>query len=145
MRDRLTIRLANGGVMYDKGEYKTVCYPWNEHCLSDVDRMAIKLCELEDKIEQGEIVELPVKVGQTIYTLWMGGRKGKGIAEFEVRSINLDTPDDMEIVYRSKKLNATMCRYANASDIGKTLFLSREEAERALEREMARGYEKSSC
>ena len=92
-----------------------------------VDRLADYL------IENGVFVP-PVKVGQTIYVLWSGGRKGIGIAEFEVRSINLDTPEDMEIVYRSKKLNATMCRYANASDIGKTIFLSREEAERALER-----------
>lgn len=92
-----------------------------------VDRLADYL------IENG-VVAPPVKVGQTIYILWSGGRSGIGIAEFEVRSINLDTPDDVEIVYRSKKLNATMCRYANASDIGKTLFLTREEAERALER-----------
>ena len=92
-----------------------------------VDRLADYL------IENGVVVS-PVKVGQTIYVLWSVGRKGIGIAEFEVRSINLDTPEDMEIVYRSKKLNATMCRYANASDIGKTIFLSREEAERALER-----------
>jgi hypothetical protein len=98
----------------------------------------------EELVKNGVVIP-PVKVGQTIYILWSGGRKGKGVAEFEVRSINLDTPDDMEIVYRSKKLNATMCRYAKASDIGKTLFLSREEAEQTLEREMARGYEKSSC
>ena len=92
-----------------------------------VDRLADYL------IENG-VVAPPVKVEQTIYVLWSGGRKGIGIAEFEVRSINLDNLNDMEIVYRSKKLNATMCRYANASDIGKTIFLSREEAERALER-----------
>lgn len=101
--------------------------------------------EIANYLLENGVVAPPVKVGQTIYVLWSGGRKGIGIAEFEVRSINLDTPEDVEIVYRSKKLNVTMCRYANASDIGKTLFLSREEAERALEREMARGYEKSSC
>ena len=101
--------------------------------------------DIADRLLAEGVIVPPVKVGQTIYILWSGGRKGKGIAEFKVISINLDCPDDMEIVYRSKKLNATVCRYANASDIGKTLFLSREEAERALEREMARGYEKSSC
>lgn len=101
--------------------------------------------EIANYLLENGVVAPPVKVGQTIYVLWPGGRKGIGVAEFKVISINLDCPDDMEIVYRSKKLNATMCRYANASDIGKTLFLSREEAERALEREMARGYEKSSC
>ena len=101
--------------------------------------------EIANYLLENGVVAPPVKVGQTIYVLWSGGRKGIGVAEFKVISINLDCPDDMEIVYRSKKLNATMCRYANASDIGNTLFLSREEAEQALEREMARGYEKSSC
>lgn len=101
--------------------------------------------EIANYLLENGVVAPPVKVGQTIYVLWSGGRKGIGVAEFKVISINLDCPDDMEIVYRSKKLNATVCRYANASDIGKTLFLSREEAEQALEREMARGYEKSSC
>lgn len=58
MSERLTKRLANGGVMYDNGEYWAVCYPWNEHCLREIDRMAIKLCDLEDKIEQGYVVEV---------------------------------------------------------------------------------------
>ena len=58
MSKRLTTRLANGGVMYDNGEYYAVCYPWNDHCLRSIDRMAIKLCELEDRIEQGQLVEV---------------------------------------------------------------------------------------
>ena len=58
MSERLTKRLANGGVMYDNGEYWRVCYPWNEHCLNSIDRMAIKLCEIEDKIEQVDVVEV---------------------------------------------------------------------------------------
>ena len=69
MSERLTTRLANGGVGYDNGEYFKVCYPWNEHCLTDIDRMAIKLCDLEDKIEQGKILELPCAVGQTVYRM----------------------------------------------------------------------------
>ena len=58
MNDRITKRLPNGGVMYDNGEYFHVCYPWNEHCLNNIDRIAIKLCDFEDKIEQGELVEV---------------------------------------------------------------------------------------
>lgn len=67
MYERLTERLANGGVGYSNGEYFRVCYPWNEHCLTDIDRMAIKLCELEDKIEQGKILELPCKIGDEVW------------------------------------------------------------------------------
>jgi hypothetical protein len=71
MRDRFTERLANGGVGYSNGEYFRVCYPWNDHCLTDIDRIAIKLCDIEDKIEQGKIVEMPCKVG-ILYILHIG-------------------------------------------------------------------------
>lgn len=69
MSERLTTRLANGGVGYDNGEYFKVCYPWNEHCLTDIDRMAIKLCDLEDKIEQGKLLELPCKIGDEKFAI----------------------------------------------------------------------------
>ena len=69
MSERLTTRLANGGVGYDDGEYFKVCYPWNEHCLTDIDRMAIKLCDLEDKICEGKIVEFPCKVGDEKFAI----------------------------------------------------------------------------
>ena len=69
MYERLTTRLANGGVGYDSGEYFKVCYPWNENCLTDIDLMAIRLCEIEDKICEGKIVELPCAVGNTVYCI----------------------------------------------------------------------------
>lgn len=100
--------------------------------LGSINCAKLIAADITDRLLANGVVLPPVKVGQTIYAVWSGGRSGKGIAEFEVRSINLDTPEDMEIVYRSKKLNATMVRYANASDFGKTLFLTREEAEKAL-------------
>ena len=69
MSERLTTRLANGGVGYDNGEYFKVCYPWNEHCLTDIDRMTIKLCDLEDKIKQGKIVDLPCQIGDEKFAI----------------------------------------------------------------------------
>ena len=66
MSERMTKRLANGGVMYDNGEYWKVCYPWNENCLSEIDRMAIKLCDLEDEMEQEKKVEV-VRCKDCIY------------------------------------------------------------------------------
>ena len=69
MYERLTKRLKNGAVRYDDGEYWKACYPQNEKCLTDIDRMAIRLCDLEDKIEQGKIVELPCEIGDTVYCI----------------------------------------------------------------------------
>jgi hypothetical protein len=63
MGERLTKRTENGGVRFSNGEYWNTVYPQNEHCLTDIHRMAIKLCGLEDKIEQGKILELPCKAG----------------------------------------------------------------------------------
>ena len=67
MSERLTKRTENGGVQFSNGEYWNTVYPQNENCLTDIHRMAIKLCDLEDKIEQGKILELPCKVGDTLY------------------------------------------------------------------------------
>lgn len=54
--DRLTKRVGDG-VQYNNGEYITTCYPKNNN-LTDVDKLAAKLCDLEDKIEQGELTEV---------------------------------------------------------------------------------------
>lgn len=128
MRDRLTKRLENGAVRYDDGEYWRACYPWNEHCLSDIDRMAIKLCELEDKIEQGKIVELPCKVGQTVYATsnYFGG-------EWQMYICRVDNFTVYEKNVFMSISDRDGCNFvANICEIGKTVFLTREEAERAL-------------
>lgn len=52
MSERLTERNANGTVVFS---------------CDDAAKIAIKLCELEDKIEQGKIVELPCEIGETVY------------------------------------------------------------------------------
>ena len=127
MRDRLTTRLANGGVGYDNGEYFKVCYPWNEHCLTDIDRMAIKLCDLEDKIEQGKILELPCAVGSQIY---FADHENKSVWAGNVVSFSLDAAHLWFNCHYKCGLNM----WHPIEEFGKTVFLTREEAERALER-----------
>ena len=127
MRDRLTTRLANGGVGYDNGEYFKVCYPCDEHCLTDIDRMAIKLCDLEDKIEQGKILELPCAVGSQIY---FADHENKSVWAGNVVSFSLDAAHLWFNCHYKCGLNM----WHPIEDFGKTVFLTREEAERALER-----------
>ena len=69
MSERLTKRTENGGVRFSNGEYWNTVYPQNEHCLADIHRMAIKICDIEDKIEQGKIVELPCAVGDEKFAI----------------------------------------------------------------------------
>ena len=41
--------------------------PYTE--FADYNEIINRLCDLEDKIEQGKILELPCKIGQTIYVI----------------------------------------------------------------------------
>ena len=55
---RLTKRRGNG-VCYSTKKYEITCYPMNNN-LSEVDKIAVRLCELEDKIENGTLVDVNV-------------------------------------------------------------------------------------
>lgn len=63
MNERLTERNANGTA---KSRMSATCLAdaWQ----NETDILE-RLCDLEDKIEQGKIVELPCAVGQTIYVI----------------------------------------------------------------------------
>ena len=132
MSERLTKRTENGGVQFSNGEYWNTVYPQNENCLTDIHRMAIKLCDLEDKIEQGKIVELPCKVGDTLFAIYHSPkRKVVCVFEYEVT----------EIVYCSNRgvrpwvISCFGGRKFDNCDFGKTVFLERSAAEAKL-REM---------
>lgn len=63
MSERLTDkRIAHGGFIEYKNYDKFAKIP-NEREIYD------RLCDLEDKIEQGKILELPCAVGQTVYCI----------------------------------------------------------------------------
>lgn len=69
MSERLTQRVDDG-IRYDNGKYIVTCYPKNNN-LTPVDKLAAKLCEFEDKIENGTLITLPCKVGDKVYlVLW---------------------------------------------------------------------------
>ena len=67
MSERLTERVGDG-IRYDNGEYIVTCYPKNGN-LTPVDKIAAKLCEFEDKIENGTMIALPCAIGTKIYEL----------------------------------------------------------------------------
>lgn len=128
--ERLTERIGDG-VRYDNGEYIITCYPKNNN-LTPVDELAVKLCEFEDKKESGSLLELPCKVGVKV---WLYacicdevGKEKFDILEGEIISFS----------YQKEELWA-YCRYKCGltywhlvEDFGKTLFLTKEEAEKAL-------------
>lgn len=140
MSERLTKRTENGGVRFSNGEYWNTVYPQNKNCLTDIHRMAIKLCDLEDKIEQGKILELPYAVGDIVYAPhWHWGTYLKGdIMPYQIANITITQNKKGKW---TKKYRAMEVQNGKTIDwqlnfefdeIGKTVFLAREQAEKAL-------------
>ena len=90
-----------------------------------------KLASYEDAEEQGLLLRMPCKVGDTVYEVQ---KIRKRIQEYSVISVHI-SPCSVLIGWEIKKetggiysnLNG-FCDYA----LGKTVFLTREEAEKAL-------------
>ena len=97
-----------------------------------------RLKQYEDAEEQGLLVRLPCKVGDTVYRV-IRGKKGRGhIAPATVSGLHLgDTTRNRryqkEYEYLVLRVDGGFCAHVNKKDIGKTVFLTREEAEKALE------------
>lgn len=122
-KERLTERAGNG-VQYATTGYLVKCYPENNN-LSPVDKMAVKLCDLEDKIEDGTLIELPCKVGQNVWCI-VDGVSFNPI-EAKIYSITLQAEG---IIMRCGLKGYFGVSYM-AQDLGKKFFTVKEEAEKA--------------
>ena len=122
MSERLTKRTENGGVRFSNGKYWNIVYPQNEHCLTDIHRMVIKLCDLEDKIEQGKIVELPCKIGDEKFAILPNTNV---IVKGKVCTIIYQNEFLIDFAYKSEEYDYT----AYTQLLPKELFDTYEEAE----------------
>ena len=76
---------------------------------------ARKLCDYEDLEEQGLLVRLPCKVGGTVYKFWYYDRSPYKIQQHVTRTLS------------------EICGLIESKKLGKSVFLTREEAEKKLE------------
>ncbi len=101
-------------------------------CVAEIkafDGVAIdRLCDLDEADKDGRLVVLPCKVGQRVFALM---DTDKHISECEVKQIGMGN----EIGFiRLEPIGARGREYGVAlNGFGKTVFLTREEAEKALE------------
>ena len=108
--------------------------PYTEYA-SNYDILC-RLAELEDKIEQGTLIELPCKVGDTIYIPWVYDNN-RGISFHEIERIEIykycidlffEVDTDIEYlwtyIYGRGQFGISEC--------GTRFFLTREEAEKRL-------------
>lgn len=141
--ERLT-KLKNGRITYNEkrdpvfecGEFCDNCPTGTAYCRT-MKKMIRKLAAYEDLEEQGLLVRLPCKVGDTVYRVNAGAKQPiipMTVSEIHFlcykneRAVRFDTigKEDMgESCYRLE-------------DIGRIVFLTHEEAEKKLE-EMKNG------
>lgn len=98
MYERLTKRDRYGHAytnetIYDRGMTSEDGVHYEKHYFenetSSYDGKPIdRLCEIEDKIEQGKIVELPCEIGQTVYKVTYPYRAEPKVTEFIVCGFN---------------------------------------------------------
>lgn len=131
------------GCDYEKGECNDSCLggtcKWSKKALK-------RLAELEDKIEQGTLVELPCKAGQKVYidgliwydgTHWPHDYLGISRKKFIIGKITCFKINKKQFLMKIKVCSDRYYTYSKTkwfpvSAIGKTVFLTREEAEKRL-------------
>lgn len=116
--DRLTKRNTDGTVGISELRY---------YNYDDFQKMAQKLAEYEDLEEQGLLLRLPCKVGDTV---WFVGNKF--VSDYEVRRFIIDETG-IDAIQVAKTVNGT--DYWNSfstDDIGEIVFLTKSEAKQKL-------------
>ena len=107
---------------------KNICDDIEYDCSKcELEKALEKLCDYEDLEKQGLLVRLPCKVGDTVYV-----PTRNFISELRIIMVSVD----MHGTYFRWMLNSGI--YPNLdgfsrSKLGKTVFLTREEAEKKLE------------
>lgn len=94
-----------------------------------------KLADYEDLKDQGLLVRLPCKVGDAVYDNFFGY-----LERYEIKAISygycysyIKPNIKDEIIFYCENYNASATMAFPMSEIGKTVFLTREEAEKKLE------------
>lgn len=94
-----------------------------ESAFSDDTSKAERIRELLKADRDGRLVVLPCKVGDGLWTF----------CSHPVEQVYSFTVTDISTLNGRTMLNTSRCGVIDARDVGKTVFLTREEAKKALE------------
>ena len=115
--ERLTRRSANGTGVYATPSGEPVKWEDNRH------NVLQKLADYEDLEEQGRLVKLPCKIGTEVYDItWWDNVQEKVVVKGKTyyRTIH------------KHKVSKSTFGYTDIDDFGKTVFLTKSEAEQKL-------------
>lgn len=87
-------------------------------------RVYERLQELETKIENGTLIELPCKVGDTVYYETFINGESKGIISHKVIGFVLEA--------MTQNMNGFGCTSVPIKDFGESVFFTKAEAEKKL-------------
>ena len=131
---RLTIRNEKGFATYNcSDEDRKDCELYYNCGECHKSTQVIKrLAELEDKIEQGTLIELPCKLGDTVYyVLDYGSVKGECVCVEEGKIRAFEIRENYNCIWFEVLYEDFVSRHP-LWNIGETVFLTREEAEKRL-------------
>lgn len=111
--ERLTRTSDSGEVAFTFNLYIN-CLPSEANKILNV---ATKLKEYEDLEEQGMLIKLPFKMGDTVYEITGATTRGY---------------DWKHLTYEKAYVHVTVFNLGRLNDIGKTVFLTKSEAEAKL-------------
>lgn len=100
-----------------------------------LELMLDKLAEYEDLEEQGRLVRLPCKVGDTVYFIKSMFTLLRKPQECQIENWSMYANGAIKFVTKYKDVGE---KTFYEESIGKTVFLTLEEAEKALEKEMGK-------
>ena len=104
--------------------------------VNDYEKVVNRLTELEDKIEQGTLIELPCKVGDTVYWVWeefTNGKQKLSIEEWKVEVIHIEENEwAVKGFGKEREDGSRPFFWCHSSKFGILWFLTSEEAEKRL-------------
>ena len=140
--ERLTKRIEDENTLLTEvGDTACKCFCDN-YTLSGcwecpVGKAIEKLADYEDAEEQGLLVRLPCKVGDTVWDNDFGYPKSYEIKAFSYgycdNYVEPDIDIEDQIIFYYENYSGSIAGAFPMSEIGKTVFLTREEAEKKLE------------
>ena len=141
--ERLTRRINNNKITAIKGHgcnYSAHSFDCQDNEGRDKLRAALeKLATYEDLEEQGLLVRLPCKVGDTVWDNDFGYPESYEIKAFSYGYCDsyvepgIGIEDEIIFYYENYTHSISITGAFPMSEIGKTVFLTREEAEKKLE------------
>lgn len=120
-------------IVYTNGKYEDTIPA--EMTNDDIRAVLKKLAAYEDLEEHGLIVRLPCKVGDKVWDNDFGHPESYEIKAFSYGYCDSYVEPDIEdqIIFYHENYSGSITGSFAMSEIGKTVFLTREEAEKKLE------------